>query len=321
LAKAYGWFTVVQLWLAGLSLYVFLRVSGVSRLGGLLGGIIYQLSTFFVVSVVFTMIIAAAAWLPLLLAMIEVIVRKQEEKGTTSYSPAPYVVVGALALGIQMLAGHVEITYYTLLVGGFYAVCRLIVLWRGQRAWEPTARIGVWLLVMVLLGVGLGAVQFIPLYEVASHNFRVGSVTYADVVGWALPARRAISFLIPDFFGNPSHHAVFDVVTRRWLPIELNAHGQINPLCPYCTGWDTKTSVEAGAYVGILPLLLAVVAVVGWICTRRDTRRSRFQRDSGGQHARLTGNNLAMAGDGGGQHPSDGYIPSPSASPCWPALG
>ena len=298
LAKAYGWFTVVQLWLAGLSLYVFLRVSGVSRLGGLLGGIIYQLSTFFVVSVVFTMIIAAAAWLPLLLAMIEVIVRKQEEKGTTAYSPAPYVVVGALALGIQMLAGHVEITYYTLLVSGFYGVCRLIVLWRGQRVWGPTARIGVWLLVMVLLGAGLGAVQFIPLYEVASHNFRVGSVTYADVVGWALPARRAISFLIPDFFGNPSHHAFFDVVTRRWLPIELNAHGQINPLCPYCTGWDTKTSVEAGAYVGILPLLLAVVAVVGWIRTRI-IRRSRFQRD-----------NLAGADGGDGQpaRPDDNLV-------------
>jgi hypothetical protein len=264
LTKAYGWFTVIQFWLAGLFTYIFLRVLGANRLGGLVGGITFQLSGFFVVSVVFTMIIAAAVWLPLVLTMIEIVIRKQEQKGPVAYSPVPYIVLGAFVLGIQILAGHVEITYYVLLVSAFYALCRLIVLQRRQRVWGPTLRIGGWLVVMVLLGLGLGAIQFVPLYEVASRNFRVGSVTYADVAGWALPSRRIISFLVPDFFGNPSHHTYFDLIARRWLPIGLNAYGQVNPLCPYCTGWDTKTSVEAGAYVGILPLLLAVMAVWGW---------------------------------------------------------
>lgn len=269
LTKAYGWFTVTQFWLAGLFVYIFLRTLGANRLGGLIGGITYQLSGFFVVSVVFTMIIAAVVWLPLLLAIIERVIRKQEEKGPAPYSPIPYIVVGSFVLGIQILAGHIEITYYVLLVSGFYALCRLIVLWRRQHEWKPAARLGAWLLGMALLGLGLGAIQFIPLYEVASRNFRVGSVSYQDVVGWALPARRMISFLIPDFFGNPSHHTYFDVVTRRWMAIGLNAHGQVNPICPYCTGWDTKTSVEAGAYIGILPLLLSVVAVSGWLADRR----------------------------------------------------
>jgi O-antigen/teichoic acid export membrane protein len=272
LAKAYGWFTVTQFWLAGLFVYIFLRVLGASRLGGLVGGITYQLSGFFVVSVVFTMIIAAAVWLPLLLAIVEVVIRKQEQKGAIPYSPVPYLVVGSFILGIQILAGHVEITYYVLLIAGFYALCRLIVLWRRQGTWRPALRLAAWLLVMVLLGLGLGAIQFVPLYEVASRNFRVGSVTYTDVVGWALPTRRILSFLIPDFFGNPSHHTYFDVISRRWLPLGLNAHGQVNPLCPYCSGWDTKTSVEAGAYVGILPLLLSVMAVWGWVRDRRPHR-------------------------------------------------
>jgi len=268
LTKAYGWFTVIQFWLAGLFTYIFLRVLGANRLGSLIGGITYQLSGFLVVSVVFTMIIAAAAWLPLVLAIIEIVIRKQEQKGPVAYSPIPYVVVGSFVLGIQILAGHIEITYYVLLVSGFYALCRLILLQRRQRVWGPAVRMGAWLLVMVLLGLGLGAIQFVPLYEVASRNFRVGSVTYADVTGWALPSRRIVSFLIPDFFGNPSHHTYFDVVTRRWMPIGLNAYGQVNPLCPYCTGWDTKTSVEAGAYLGILPLLLSVIAVWGWLADR-----------------------------------------------------
>jgi O-antigen/teichoic acid export membrane protein len=303
LTRAYGWFTVVQFWLAGLFTYIFSRVLGANRLGGLIGGITYQLSGFFVVSVVFTMIIAAAVWLPLLLAMIEIVIRKQEEKGPVVYYPVPYIVAGSFILGIQVLAGHIEITYYVLLVSGFYALCRLIILWRRQRIWGPTLRMGGWLLGMIILGLGLGTVQFIPLYEVASRNFRVGSVTFADVVGWALPGRRIISFLIPDFFGNPSHHTYFDVITRRWLPVGLNAYGQVNPLCPYCTGWDIKTSVEAGAYLGILPLLLSVIAVSGWIADRRIERQRK--------------NRLFVEGTAAPPRPSSAYLLSYPLPQVW----
>ncbi|MFQ5614105.1 MAG: oligosaccharide flippase family protein [Anaerolineae bacterium] len=262
LSKAYGWFTVLQLWLAGAFTYIFLRVLGARRLGALLAGITYALSGFFIARVVFTMILAAAVWLPLILAMIEIVIRKQAEKGRAAYSPIPYIVAGAAALGMQVLAGHPEITYYVLLVSGYYALVRLIVLWRGQGEARPALRLAGWLLAMVIIGLGLGAVQWLPLVEAVTHNFRAGSVTLAEVRSWALPYRRIITFLLPDFFGNPSHHGVWDVVTRQWQPLGLNAHGQTNPLCAGCTGWDTKTSVEAGAYPGLLPWLLAGLAVL-----------------------------------------------------------
>ncbi|MCB9076779.1 MAG: oligosaccharide flippase family protein [Anaerolineaceae bacterium] len=262
LSKAYGWFTVSQLWLAGLNMYIFLRVLRANRVGALIAGLTFALSTFFIVSVVFTMIVAGAVWLPLLLAIIEIIIRKQEEKGLTGYSPIPYIVAGALVLGLQTLAGHVEITYYTLLVGGFYAACRLVMLWRKQATPRYALILGGWLLAMIGLGIGLGAVQLAPMYEVVTQNFRDNSVSLAQVRGWALPLRRIISFVIPDFFGSPAHHGYFDVVTRQWQPLGLNANGEINPLCPNCTTWDTKTAVEAGAYVGILPLVLAGLAVL-----------------------------------------------------------
>lgn len=276
LSKAYGWFTVSQLWLAGLNMYIFLRVLRANRVGALIAGLTFALSTFFIVSVVFTMIVAGAVWLPLLLALIEIIIRKQEEKGATSYSPIPYVVAGALVLGLQTLAGHVEITYYTLLVGGYYAACRLAILWRKQGTPRYALILGGWLLAMIGLGIGLGAVQLGPMYEVVTQNFRDNSVTLAQVRGWALPLRRIISFVIPDFFGNPAHHGYFDLVTQQWQPLGLNAHGEINPLCPSCTSWDTKTAVEAGAYVGIFSLVLAVLAVLqagkAWLDDRRSQR-------------------------------------------------
>ena len=46
------------------------------------------------------------------------------------------------ALGLQVLAGHVEITYYVLMVSGFYALWRLIALWRCQRAIRSVLRFG-----------------------------------------------------------------------------------------------------------------------------------------------------------------------------------
>ena len=77
LPAAYGWFTVVQLWLAGAFLYAFVRGLGVGRVGAALGGIVYELSGFFVISAVFPMIIGAAAWLPLILLMVEFTLRQR----------------------------------------------------------------------------------------------------------------------------------------------------------------------------------------------------------------------------------------------------
>ena len=114
LPAAYGWFTVVQLWLAGAFMYLFLRGVGVGRFGSTLASVVYQLSAFFVISAVFPMIIASAAWLPLVLLAVELII---QQRVALRGRPAtiPWVALGAIALGCNVLAGHVEITYYVLL--------------------------------------------------------------------------------------------------------------------------------------------------------------------------------------------------------------
>jgi len=123
--QAYGWFTVSQLWLAGVWMYLLARVLGLRRASAIVAAVTYQLSAFFVFSVVFTMIIAAAAWLPFILAMAELVIRQHPALGGRP-ARAPWAVLGALGLGIAMLAGHPEIIYpYTLFVVGTFAVWRL----------------------------------------------------------------------------------------------------------------------------------------------------------------------------------------------------
>ena len=267
LEVAYGWFSALQIALAGLSLYAFARVLRLSRSAALFGGVAYMLSGFLMVSVVFTMMIAAAAWLPALLACIEVVIRKQEEKGNVAYSPVPYIALGSVILGVQVLAGHIEITYYVLIVAGFYAAWRLVGLWRRLRSPWPAVRLGIWLLAMVGAGLALAGIQLLPLIELAQRNFRQGSVSYADVVGWAWPKRQILTFFLPDVFGNPSHHGYWDLWTRQWVPATANALGE-----PIRTiFWGVKNYVEGGNYLGLLTLALAALGT-GIGLRQRSTR-------------------------------------------------
>ena len=252
---AYGVFTWLQMALASLAMYAFARALRLRPGAATLAAIAYTFSLFFVVSVTFPMIIAVASWLPLVLTAMEIMVRKQEEKGNIPYSPVPYVAMGSLALGLSALAGHAEMLYYVLLTAGFYALWRLVACGWLLRAWRPVLRLGVWLLVMVALGLGLGAAQLLPLYELVRENFRQGSVGYEQVVGWAYPARQVITFLLPDFFGNPTHHSYWDIVSRQRVTQVVNAAGE--PV--RAIFWGVKNYVEAGSYVGLLPLLLAAL--------------------------------------------------------------
>ena len=117
---------------------------------------------------------------------------------------------------------------------------------------------------MVLFGLGLGAVQLIPLFETVASNFRQGSVVYSEVIGWAYPWRQIMTFFVPDFFGNPSHHAYWDILNWQWQPVVKNALGQPIQTIAWLKELPTwKNYVEAASYVGILSLVLAVVAFVG----------------------------------------------------------
>jgi len=266
LPTAYGWFTVVQLWLAGAFMYLFVRGLNVGRFGALLAGITYQLSAFFVISAVFPMIIAGAAWLPLILLATEFII---QQRPFLKNRPAtvPWAVVGAIALGCNILTGHVEITYYTLLITAYYGAARLVWLW-----WKDHASVGTryisslqniatraaWLIGMVALGLGLGAIQFIPLFEYAGFNFRDGTASLQQVLDWAHPKRDIIQFVLPNFYGNPSHHSYFDVFTGQTIPATVNAAGQAIDTID----WGIKNYVEGALYLGILPLALAGFGVI-----------------------------------------------------------
>jgi O-antigen/teichoic acid export membrane protein len=250
--QAYGWFTVSQLWLAGVWMYLLARVLGLRRASAIIAAVTYQLSAFFVLSIVFSMIIAAAAWLPFILAMTELVIRQHPAFGGRP-ARAPWAVLGALGLGMAMLAGHPEMIYpYALLVIGVFALWRLVATFRRLGNLRKAIPTVAWLAVMVGLGLALGAIQFLPMVEVLTLNFRESGASLREVLSWSYPWRRIIAFFVPNFFGNESHHAYLDVFSWQTWPAKVYPDGQY-------VWWDIKQSVEGAAYLGILPLVLAML--------------------------------------------------------------
>ena len=256
--RAFGYFVALQMALAAITMFAFMRVLGLSRFASIISAITYAFSGFFIVSTAFPMVISAAAWLPAILACVELVVRAKN-----SARQVLFTLLGAIFLGIQFLAGHIEISIYILIITAFYTAWRILTsihlapfpLSRrnlsGEGGWGLGVRSLSLIATMTLLGITLGAVQLVPLFELVQNNFRSGSVTYQDVVGWAYPVRQIITFFIPDFFGNPTSHSYIDVFdfTTHTAPFET-------------VFWGIKNYVEAGSYVGILPLLLAAIALV-----------------------------------------------------------
>ncbi|MBN1977323.1 MAG: oligosaccharide flippase family protein [Anaerolineae bacterium] len=267
--RAYGVFAWLQLGLAGGFMYIFARVLGVRRLGSLIAGIAFQFSGFMAISSVpHPMIVAAASWLPLILAMVELVIQQRPALGKQP-ATLPWALLGAAALGCQMLAGHAENTGIALLVTGAYAAWRLVSQPASRQSnkrglvsrlvgwFVHSRRAMIWLTAMLVLGLALGAVQFAPYFEVVGTSFRGGdaAASLQDVLGWAYPKLRVIAFGIPHFFGSPAHHRYFDLFDWRWKPAPTFPDGRY-------IDWGIKNYVEGGAYLGLLPLFLAVIAVI-----------------------------------------------------------
>ncbi len=270
LSAAYGWFILLNLWLAGLFMAGYLRALGINRAGAGLAGLVYQLSGFLIASAVFPMIVAAAVWLPLILWMIENILRGRNF-WIFQGAALPWVIIGGLAIGCNILAGHIELTIYTLLIAGYYAAVRL--LWEFGRRWRAGGALplrwavssSLWLIVMLLLGLGLAALQLIPLYEFVQGNWRAERSSLDTVLSYAHAPRDLLQFLLPNFYGNPAHHSYTDAFSGALITDLQNARGQsISHI-----DWGVKNYVEGALYLGILPLALALYAVLSGL------RRSR----------------------------------------------
>lgn len=226
----FGVSAILHLTLGGLFMYAFLRTLALARPAALLGALILMFNGFTVSWLEFpTMSLWVFMWLPAVLLAYERSLR-------TPRSVWPLLC--ALAVAMQFLGGHLQISAYVILAFILYAVARIIS--REERAVSRplAAAIG---LGSLAVGLALAAGQLLPTLELAQQTGRAPHAA-AEVARTAFPLSHFILYLVPNFFGNPVHYN-------------------------YWGNFRDPTAInffETACYVGVLPLLLAVWALRRW---------------------------------------------------------
>jgi hypothetical protein len=138
-------------------------------------------------------------------------------------------VIGWVSVACCFLGGHPQIPSYGLGLAVIYA---LIMGWQA-----PIGRWAYYRLSASILAIGLGlcALQLLPTLELSRLSVR-SAMDFASFSSFSLPRWQAIQMVFPYLFGGANH-----------------LYGK-----PY---WGGMSLVEAGGYVGLMPLGLAVIAL------------------------------------------------------------
>ena len=186
---ALNWNIVLHLWLAGAGMYALVRAFGAVRPAALCAGLCYALSGYMVVRAMSPNFIAVCAWLPLLFWLVDRILKRGHFF---------YVLLFALVIGLQLVAGHPQAALYgAVAVAGYWL----------YRSWMQGAGWVAWLMLVgaFLLGTGLAAVQLLPTAELVQLSNRGAGLSWASFVAMSLPPERLATLLWPNFFGNSAH--------------------------------------------------------------------------------------------------------------------
>lgn len=251
--RAMGYSAALHLLLAGVGMALFARTLRLSRFASLIGAITYMLSAFMVTRLNFPTMTCAAAWMPFLLLFGERVATRRRWTDALGLG---------LIIGLQFLAGHAQLWYYSLWALGTYVLWRL---WTRRAGWRGVARCLLLLGMALILGLGLAAIQLFPTAELAMQSQRQAGAEYEFAMTYSFWPWRLITFFAPDFFGNP-------------------AHGDY---------WGYGNYWEDAGYVGILPLILVVPAIIGWRAAR--ARRSRGAGGAEVDGAETQGQRAAMS--------------------------
>lgn len=232
-AAGEGWFAwsqtllVIAHWiLAGLGMVWLMRDLGLDDLAQTVSGLAFGLSGYLVARAGFFSINAAAAWLPWVLWA------GTRASGTfgEAHGWIKRTLPLALCVGMLLLAGHAQTAWYTMLL-----LVAWVGFWGGVRGGGIRGVVQGWLALVpgVLLGVMLAAVQLIPTFEYLQQSQRADAVSMDFALTYSFYPWQILGLIMPGIFGSP-------------------VSGDF---------WGYGNYWEGAIYIGMLPVLLAVLAV------------------------------------------------------------
>lgn len=189
---------VLYYFLLGAGLLAFLRREGVAPEAALIGAtaLTFTPNLIAVGTHGHGSQLVASSLIPLVLLLVAVLFRRPGLAATGGL---------ALVLGLSLLRGHVQITYYTLLMVGAFTVVEIATSWRSRTDLARVGRAVLGVVVALGLAAAIGAVLFLPVRDYAAHSIRGaaagGGVAYDYATGWSLGLRELWTFLVPSAVG------------------------------------------------------------------------------------------------------------------------
>jgi hypothetical protein len=175
-----------------------------------------------------------SAWFPLLLLLWDLRSRAQW----------PALLGAGVTVGLGLLAGHTQSSYISMAGLGAYALLpALLELWRvrgkgmGRAQLGPLAVVLLHLGLVAAVGIALAAIQLVPTWELARLSIRSGGLSYREAIAFSM---------------KPLPRLLWHALLPPW-----------GRNLPDVFGGDYYT--EYLAYIGVMPLVLAAIAVVSWL--------------------------------------------------------
>lgn len=159
----------------------------VDRLPAVFGALTFTLSGWMLVHLGHTSMIHAAAWLPWIMLG----VHGACSAGGTQRLLSTTALAVAVAMGLA--AGHAQITVYSMLLAGFYAMFLIL----RARAWLGLLSCAAG----VLLGIAIAAPVLLPAIEWTGHTLR-NELTRDELFSYALPLAETPGLLLPLVYGS-----------------------------------------------------------------------------------------------------------------------
>jgi hypothetical protein len=235
-----AWFMVLHLFLGGAGTYLYCRLVGCSRLGSLLGGLIFAFCTenASLINAGHVMKIATIAHAPWVFYFLE--------KGFRTNRWFPYLCAG-MVLTFQFFNTHWQIAFYTCLGVAVYGIMRLLEeLYAGEPFWK-TGRTLMMGTIMVLFFLLASAISLAPLVGWSKDTNRgahsganqgKGGLDREEAMMWSLPPEETVALVIPGLFG----------LSRQ--------EGGDQPKPDQTYYWGRMVFTQTASYFGLLPWLL-----------------------------------------------------------------
>jgi len=236
---AYSLILICQMLLSGIFMYIFLRSSiSLGVFGALLGSICYEFSGFSIVWL--EMGVLSGYLLPLILFLVDKAITKRK---------IFYASLAGVVLGLQLLSSFLQMGLFVILITISYSLFRIFSLRNFKSI--------MYIIFILIFGFSLAAIQLIPSYEFIKNSQREPIKDYRMLS--PLPYQDLVTFLVPNYYGNPVDYN-YNLIREKFHYLFKKYGFDLPPLHPK-RGIMEDNYNEHCAYLGILPLILAILAI------------------------------------------------------------